>query len=138
MRSGNGTYVICNKKNKDIVFELKKDKAKITDTYMKTVVKYYLENKMSDFNLNEYKITQRDEKTICFNIDNYDEIDKVINFMYELNKRTMKDLKGYSNVTGYVMLKYGEYIHYPYIGTDKNVEEIIDVVKVDYARSTNQ
>ena len=44
----------------------------------------------------------------------------------------MQELKGYSNVTGYVMIRYGDYFYYTYIGTDKDVEDIVVAIKVDY------
>lgn len=94
-----------------------------------------LANKMEDFNLGELSITRENEKAVCFNINSLDELDKNIEFIYELNKRTMKELKVYSNVTGYVMIRYGEYFHYPYIVTDKTSKEIVESIKVDYERS---
>ena len=132
---GNGIYTAYNKRNKDIIFEVTKNKTQITDTYMTEAIRYYLENKMNDYNLDEYNITRENEKAVCFNIGSLDDLNKVIEFIYELNKRTMKELKGYSNVTGYVMVRYGDYFHYPYIGTDKTVEEIVEAIKVDYENS---
>ena len=63
---GNGTYTAYNKRNKDIVFEVKKNKNKMTDTYMTKAIRYYLENKMTDYNLEEYNITRENEKAVCF------------------------------------------------------------------------
>ena len=132
---GNGIYTAYNKRNKNIVFQITKNKTKMKDTYMKEVIIYYIQNKMTDFNIEDYSIINENEKSVCFNIYDLDELEKNVEFIYELNKRTMKDLKGYSNVTGYVMLRYGEYFYYPYIGTDKSVEEIVQTIKVDYENS---
>lgn len=129
---GNGTYVAYNKKNKDIVFQIEKNKTKITDTYMTEVIRYYLENEMTEYNLNEYNITRENQKAVCFNMYSLDELDKIIEFIYQLNKKTMKELKGYSNVTGYVMVRYNDYFHYPYIGTDRTVQEIVNSIENDY------
>lgn len=132
---GNGTYTAYNKRNKNIVFEVEKNKTQITDTYMTEAVRYYLENKMVDYNLEEYNITRENEKAVCFNVSSLDELEKIVEFIYELNKMTMKELKGYSNVTGYVMIRCGDYFYYPYIGTDKTVEEIVESIKIDYENS---
>jgi len=132
---GNGKYIAYNKKNKNIVFEIEKNKTQITDNYMTEVIRFYLANKMSDYYLDEYKITRENDKAVCFNINSLDELNKVVDFIYEINKRTMKELKGYSNVTGFVMIRYGAYFYYPYIGTDKSVEEIVQTIKVDYENS---
>jgi len=133
--NGNGTYTAYNKRNKNIIFKVTKNKTRMTDNYMREAIMYYLENKMQDYNVEEYNITRENEKAVCFSINSLDELEKNIEFIYELNKRTMKQLKGYSNVTGYVMIRYGDYFHYPYIGTDKTVEEIVENIKGDYENS---
>lgn len=129
---GNGTYTAYNKRNKNIVFEVSKNKFQMSDTYMKEAILYYVENEMTDYNKKEYNITEENQKAVCFNINSLDELNKVVDFIYELNKKTMKQLKGYSNVTGSVMVRYGDYFYYPYIGTDKSVKEIVQTIKTDY------
>lgn len=134
-KKGNGTYSAYNKRNKDIIFEVTKNKFQMEDNYMKEAIMYYIENKMKDYNIEEYTITEENEKAVCFNINSLDELNKVVDFIYEINKKTMKQLKGYSNVTGSVMIRYGSYFYYPYIGTDKTVEDIVKSIKVDYEKS---
>ena len=58
---GNGTYTAYNKRNKNIIFKVTKNKTKMIDTYMKEAIMYYVENKMTNYNLKEFIITEENE-----------------------------------------------------------------------------